>query len=232
MRVKLDKIFSFEAAHRVPGSSEKGDRLHGHSFMVELMVEGEVATDEGWLLDFGDIKKPFMPLLDELDHSYINEIDGMTDPSPDGIAKWIKERLSLQLECLTDVFVKVIGDNAFRPVVLPADRSKGLVGRIRFGFEAAQSLPQLPEDHPCRRLHGHSYSVEVGADNLDNLEEPLRELYDELDHRCLNDIPGLDMATCEVICGWIWKRLSREVDDLRVIVVQETDTARCIYYGE
>lgn len=232
MNVKLIKQFNFEAAHQVPGTGEKGSRLHGHGFLVELICEGPVECDEGWLVDFGDIKRPFMPLLEQLDHSYINEIEGMDDPSPEGIAQWIKQHMAPHLDCLADVIVSVEGDNAYVPVELPEDPRRGLPKRIRFTFEAAQSLPQLPDEHPCKRLHGHSYRVEIGAGDLQRLEPHVRALYDALDHRSLNDIEGLDMATCEVICGWMWQRLSKDVPDLNVIVVQETDTARCIHYGK
>jgi len=232
MQVRLIKEFYFEAAHAVPGSGVKGERLHGHSFRVELFVEGITEPEMGWLIDFGDIRRAFRPLLDQLDHSVINEIEGMDDPSLDGIAAWIKMRLALEIPQLADVLVTVQGDNYFNPVVLAADPLRDLPARVKFTFEAAQSLPQLPEGHPCRRMHGHSYRVEIGAGNLEGLDKPIRALYDDLDHRSLNDIAGLKYATCEVICKWIWDRLAQEVDDLTAVAVQETTTARCIYYGK
>lgn len=232
MKVTLIKEFYFEAAHSVCNSGATEESLHGHSFKVEIVLEGEVVTEEGWLIDFGVIKKHFLPLLEQLDHSHLNDIEGMDSTSPDGIAKWIRERMAPHLSCLKDIIVSVGGDNMFRPTVLPPDSTLGLPPRIRFTFEAAQSLPQLPDSHPCKRLHGHSYRVEVGAKDLNRIEEYLMYLYDELDHKSLNDIEGLNMATCEVLCEWIWKKLEKEVDDLTVVVVQETDSARCIYYGE
>ncbi|MBN2308826.1 MAG: 6-carboxytetrahydropterin synthase, partial [Candidatus Hydrogenedentes bacterium] len=92
-------------------------------------------------------------------------------------------------------------------------------------------LPQLPPEHPCSRLHGHSYRAEVGARDIEGLRPCLAQLYEELDHRCLNDLPGLERATCEVMCRWLWERLSPDVADLTAVVVQETDTSRCAYFG-
>jgi 6-pyruvoyltetrahydropterin/6-carboxytetrahydropterin synthase len=104
--------------------------------------------------------------------------------------------------------------------------------RVRLGFEAAHRLPTLPAGHKCRRLHGHSFSVEVGADHLSGIEKHLPGIYEALNRKYLNDIPGLENATSENLCGWIWERLAREVGDLRVVIVQETCTARCVYRGE
>ncbi|MDX9975257.1 MAG: 6-carboxytetrahydropterin synthase [FCB group bacterium] len=113
-----------------------------------------------------------------------------------------------------------------------ADTLHGLPARVGFGFEAAHRLPCLPDTHKCSRLHGHSFRVEVGAQSMQGLEGPLGALYEALDRRNLNEIPGLENATSEVMCGWIWERLAREVSGLRVVIVQETCTARCVYRGE
>ena len=231
MNVELVKEFYLEAAHRVPQSQGPGARLHGHSLKVEVVVQGEVDPEPGWLVDYGEIKLRFQPFYERLDHHYINEVHGMTDPSLAGIGAWIKERLAPGLPGLVDVRVSIVGDNRYDPGYVRADPDLNMPTRLRFSFEAAQSLPQLPREHPCHRLHGHSYRVEVGAEDFQALEPLLRELYDELDHRCLNDIDGLETATCEHICKWMWDRLSRRIGDLTVIVVQETSTSRCIYRG-
>jgi len=231
MRVKLVKTFVAEVAHRVPGSTGPGAQLHGHSLRIDLVVEGEVEREVGWLIDYGDIKRRFLPLYERLDHHYVNEIEGMVDPSFAGIAAWIRERLAPELPGLSGVHVTAVGHNRYCPTYLEPDPVLDLPARLRFTFEAAQSLPQLPPTHPCHRLHGHSYRIEVGADELDRLEPRLKEVYDELDHRFLNDVAGLGGATSERLAQWMWTRLSRTITDLSVVVVQETDTARCIYRG-
>jgi 6-pyruvoyltetrahydropterin/6-carboxytetrahydropterin synthase len=112
-----------------------------------------------------------------------------------------------------------------------------------FRFEAAHHLPMVPPEHKCHRVHGHSYVVEVcAAGEVDPVAgwlidfgeisarvEPL--LRQELDHRLLNDIPGLENATSEVLCSWLWKRLQPLVPHLAAITVHETCAARCTYRG-
>jgi 6-pyruvoyltetrahydropterin/6-carboxytetrahydropterin synthase len=226
MRVELTKECYMEAAHK----NERG--LHGHSYRIELVAEGEVDPDVGWLVDYGDIKRAFEPLYAQLDHAYLNDVAGMTDTSTEGVRAWILERLKPALPCVTDVRVSIVGERAFHPVELAADPARNLPRRLRFSFDAAQSLPNLPERHPCRRLHGHTYRVEVGAEDFDGLVEPLRKLHESLDHRYLNEVPGLDAATSERLCRWIWNGLRQKVQGLTIVVIQETATARCAYYGD
>ncbi len=73
--MELYADFRFEAAHRLPKVPEghKCARLHGHSYRVRITIEGDVDSDTGWIIDFDDIKKAFDPLLEQLDHHYLNE---------------------------------------------------------------------------------------------------------------------------------------------------------------
>lgn len=112
-----------------------------------------------------------------------------------------------------------------------------------YRFEAAHRLPMVPPDHKCARMHGHSFAIEVSLEGevdpklgwlvdfgeITAQVEPLLKL--ELDHRTLNDVPGLENPTSEVLCGWLWKRLSDRLPHLSAITVQETCTARCTYRG-
>jgi 6-pyruvoyltetrahydropterin/6-carboxytetrahydropterin synthase len=95
-----------------------------------------------------------------------------------------------------------------------------------FGFEAAHWLPTFPQGHKCRRLHGHSFRVEIAVEG-----KAFDPLHGELDHRCLNDIKGLENPTSEVLAAWLWKRLAPALPQLAEVVVQETCTARCEYRG-
>ena len=74
--MQVFREFTFEAAHRLPLVPEghKCSRLHGHSFRVEVHVDGPVDPQRGWVTDFGEIKEAFGPLHDELDHRYLNEV--------------------------------------------------------------------------------------------------------------------------------------------------------------
>ena len=107
MRVELIKSFTFESAHRLPKTPEghKCRRLHGHSFKVDVEVEGEVDEEAGWLIDYGDIKAAFQPLWRELDHHYLNEIEGLENPTSENLARWIWVRLKPQLPLLSRVVV-------------------------------------------------------------------------------------------------------------------------------
>lgn len=232
MRVELVKMYTVEAAHRSFEPGGAGGRLHGHTFRIEIVVAGEVDPVTGWLIDFGDISRAFGPIRDRLDHSCLNEIEGIGNASLSELAGWVKERLEPHLPMLKDVRVTVEGERMFRAAELDADPVRNLPKRLAFTFAAAQSLPHLPEGHPCRKLHGHTYRVEVGARDLGRLACQLRALHTLLDHGNLNDVPGLDAATSERLCGWIWRQLAEVVDDLTVVVIQETDSSRCIYYGE
>ncbi|HVA89918.1 MAG TPA: 6-carboxytetrahydropterin synthase QueD, partial [Chloroflexota bacterium] len=81
--MEIFKEFTFEAAHRLPNlpAGHKCTRLHGHSFRVAVHVAGPVAEREGWVLDFADIRSAFQPIKDQLDHYYLNEIEGLENPT-------------------------------------------------------------------------------------------------------------------------------------------------------
>lgn len=232
MNVELVKEYYVEAAHCARECGVNGEKqLHGHSFKIEIVVAGPVESEYDWLIDFGDISRAFEPLRKQLDHGNLDEIAGLDDASFEGIAAWIDKNLRPALALLKEVRVTTPGDDGFNVRELDEDLFRNLPRRLRFSFEAAQSLPQLPEGHPCRGLHGHTYYIEVGAEDLMRLQNHLRAVYDALDHRYLNDVPGLGAATSERICKWIWDFVSKSVDDLNVVIVQETRTARCIYRG-
>ncbi len=108
MVTTLFKDFNFEAAHRLPNAPEghKCARLHGHSFMVRIEVTGEVDPYTGWVMDFSDIKAAFKPILDSLDHYYLNDIEGLENPTSEVLAHWIWQRLKPSLPLLSAIRVK------------------------------------------------------------------------------------------------------------------------------
>jgi len=107
MRVRLTKTFHFEAAHDLPTFPEghKCRRLHGHSFRFDVIVEGEVDPAKGYLIDYGDIKRVTDPLVRRLDHYYLNEIEGLSNPTAENLARWIYERLKPELPLLKSIVV-------------------------------------------------------------------------------------------------------------------------------
>ena len=114
--------------------------------------------------------------------------------------------------------------------------------RRTFQFEAAHLLPRLPEGHKCRRLHGHSFTCEVAVSgecdpelgwlmDYADIKAAFQPIWESLDHRYLNEIPGLENPTSEVVAAWIWQALKPRLPLLVEVVVAETCTARCIYRG-
>jgi 6-pyruvoyltetrahydropterin/6-carboxytetrahydropterin synthase len=111
-----------------------------------------------------------------------------------------------------------------------------------FRFEAAHRLPNLPGDHKCARLHGHSFVVAVHitgsvdpvagwvADFAD-IRAAFAPLHAQLDHYYLNEVPGLENPTSEILARWIWERLA-PVLPLSAVAVKETCMSGVIYRGE
>jgi 6-pyruvoyltetrahydropterin/6-carboxytetrahydropterin synthase len=111
-----------------------------------------------------------------------------------------------------------------------------------FGFEAAHYLPESPEGHKCRRLHGHSFRVGIHVEGevdpargwvLDFAEigaafAPLHEI---LDHRLLNEVSGLENPTSENLAVWLWERLAGPLPGLSRVTVRETCDTACSYCG-
>jgi len=106
--VEIFKEFTFEAAHRLPHvpAGHKCARLHGHSYRVTLHVRGPVGQESGWIMDFAELSEAFNPLLTQLDHSYLNEVEGLSNPTSENLARWIWQRMRPRLHQLTQVMVR------------------------------------------------------------------------------------------------------------------------------
>jgi len=112
-----------------------------------------------------------------------------------------------------------------------------------FSIEAAHWLPNVPAGHKCGRLHGHSFHIELHVSGpvdpklgwvLDfaDIKQAFKGIEDQIDHRCLNEVAGLENPTSENLCRWLWQKLKPELTTLSKIVVKETCTSGCIYSGE
>lgn len=106
--MEVYKDFRFEAAHRLPNAPEghKCRRLHGHSYRVSVRVEGKLQQPEGWVLDFARIGDAFAPVREQLDHYYLNEIEGLENPTSENLARWIWDRLAPELPGLSCVSIE------------------------------------------------------------------------------------------------------------------------------
>jgi 6-pyruvoyltetrahydropterin/6-carboxytetrahydropterin synthase len=105
--MKVVQCFTFEAAHRLPAvpPTHRCYRLHGHSYRVALALEGPVDPVTGFVMDFFEIEDAFAPLRTQLDHHYLNEVDGLQNPTAENIAIWIWQRIKPALPLLTAVTV-------------------------------------------------------------------------------------------------------------------------------
>lgn len=108
----------------------------------------------------------------------------------------------------------------------------------KFDFEAAQHLPSFPVGHKCRQIHGHSFILEVSVTGTVDPQSGLfydhgkiaaevRPLIEKLDHTSLNDTPGLENPTLEVMLKWFWDKLSPRLPGLSEITLHETPRASC-----
>ena len=107
MYVRLVKTFTFEAAHRLPSfpDGHKCRRLHGHSYRVDVVVAGEVDPAKGYLIDFGELKAACEPVRARLDHYYLNEIEGLENPTAEVLAAWIWAQLEPALPQLAEIII-------------------------------------------------------------------------------------------------------------------------------
>ncbi|MFL6450933.1 MAG: 6-carboxytetrahydropterin synthase QueD [Bryobacteraceae bacterium] len=106
--MEIFKEFTIEAAHRLPNVpvGHKCGRLHGHSFRIELHVTGPIREPFGWVIDFAEIKMAFRPIEDRLDHNYLNEVEGLENPTSENIARWIWSQLRATLPGMSKIVVR------------------------------------------------------------------------------------------------------------------------------
>jgi 6-pyruvoyltetrahydropterin/6-carboxytetrahydropterin synthase len=106
--MEIFKEFTIEAAHRLPNAppGHKCGRLHGHSFRIQVHVGGPIDPKLGWIIDFADIKEAFKPMEEQLDHHYLNEIEGLENPTSEHLARWLWKRLHPVVPALSKIVVQ------------------------------------------------------------------------------------------------------------------------------
>ncbi len=111
-----------------------------------------------------------------------------------------------------------------------------------FKFDAAHSLPNVPSDHKCAGLHGHTYRVDVHVTgevdpdsgwvmDFGDIKRAVQPVIDRLDHRLMNEIEGLSNSTSELLGHWLWERIRPNLPGLSAVIVYETEASKCIYRG-
>lgn len=225
----------FEAARQVQvfPKGHRSANLHGHSFLAR--VRAEISND--WAAFPGAELETLACRLQKavapLDYASLNAT--VEVPTDENIARWVRERLDLS--AVESVGVQSTAEQG-------ADLDRGQHAHIwrRFRFEAAHQLPNVPAGHKCGRMHGHGFEVILHVDqdlgdrdlglDFDYLAECWAPLQAELHHACLNDIPGLENPTSEILAAWIWKRLKPDLPQLSWVTTYETHTAGCHYDGK
>lgn len=106
--MEIFKVFHIDAAHRLPNvpAGHKCANKHGHSFLIEIHLSGEVDPKFGWIMDFADIVRAFQPINDQLDHKYLNDIEGLENPTSENLAHWIWQRLQPSLPQLSKIIIQ------------------------------------------------------------------------------------------------------------------------------
>ncbi len=207
--VHIWRRFRFEAAHwlpHVPAGHPCG-RLHGHGFEVVLHLDQD-AAEEGRGPDRAGLAGLWAPLQHELHHACLNDIAGLENPTSELLAHWIWRRLEPCLRGLSWVSVYETGT-----VGCHYDGEHFRIWKER-PFEAALRLPRAPEGDPRRRWHGHSYRLRLHLTApLDGLlgwtvdygdvKALFQPVYEQLDHRPLNDLPGLGEPDASALALWI-----------------------------
>lgn len=107
MRCQLSRDYHFEAAHRLPRvpATHKCSRVHGHSYHITITLSGAIDSDMGWLVDFSDIDRVIDPVIARLDHTLLNEIPGLENPTSELLAVWLWREIQPRLAGLTEVMV-------------------------------------------------------------------------------------------------------------------------------
>lgn len=112
-----------------------------------------------------------------------------------------------------------------------------------FSIDCAHSLPNVPENHKCRNVHGHTYLIKIFVEDelhpelawvmdFTDIKAAFEPIKETLDHQYLNDIPGLENPTAENLAIWIWQALLAKLPNLTEIWVYETPTSGCVYKGQ
>ena len=224
----------FEAARRISilANGHPSRRLHGHSFLAR--VRADLPPDWAPFPDAetGALTEALKTCVAALDYRDLNE--QLPIPTDENLARWVRE-------CLAVPGIETVGVQSTRDQGADLDEHDQVHVWRRFRFEAAHQLPNVPEGHQCGRMHGHGFEVilhanqdiagrDLGVD-FDYLEAIWAPVQAELHYACLNDIPGLENPTSELLARWVWERIKPALPPLSWVTVYETSTAGCHYDG-
>lgn len=239
MRMTAETVFTVasckvEAARQVGilPDGHKCRALHGHSFLISAFAElpADWASFEG--AEVIDLSKQLEECTSALNYQLLN--DTIDIPTDENIARWIRARLDVP-----GVDRIAVQSTCNQGVDLDAHGNAHVWRRYR--FQSAHKLPNVPLGHKCGRLHGHGFEVIVHANqdigtkdisiDYDLLDEIWAPFHYQLNYKYLNDIPGLENPTSEVIAAWLWKQLKQRLPELSWVTVFETGSCGANFDG-
>lgn len=224
----------FEAARQVTilPAGHRSRRLHGHSFLAKVRAK----LPSGWAsfpgAEAAALRDKLAGCIAPLDYQILN--DEFAQPTDENIARWIRARLNIPE-------IDSVGIQSTQHEGVDLDRSGQAHAWRRYIFESAHQLPNVPPGHKCGNMHGHGFEVIVHANqdlgdkalsiDYDRLDELWAPIHAQLHLACLNDIPGLENPTSELIGNWIWGRLKPRLPELSWVTVYETATCGAHFDG-
>ena len=222
---------AFQAARQLdalPAGHPSG-RLHGHGFVAKVRCE----LPAGWArFQSGEVdrlRNELQACVGVLDHRLLNE--HLQRPSDANLAAWVRDRLALPGR--VDVGVQ---STAQCGADLDATGRKRLWRR--YAFHSAHRLPHVPLGHKCGTMHGHGFEAIVHASDSgsglshDDLDAIWAPLHFQLNYGCLNDLPGLENPTSELLASWLWERIAPQLPGLSAITVFETGSCGAVFDGQ
>lgn len=225
----------FEAARQLPNLPDKHHQrqLHGHSFVAKIYAPPSSNWQSFPADENGRLKQSLQQVLAPLNYAYLNNT--IATPSDENLAFWLRSQFAA--DTLSHVSIQSTDQQG-----VDLDQDNRLQLWRRYRFEAAHQLPNVPAGHQCGRMHGHGFEVIIharqdlndnnNAMNFEVIDRSWQSLHEQLHLSCLNDIPGLENPTSELLAAWIWDRLSPELTSLSWVTVHETKTSGCRYDGK
>ncbi len=225
----------FESARKVTLLAEghRSRRLHGHSFLARVRV----AIPPGWAGfpggEVDQLREALARCIAPLDYQLLNE--RIEQPTDENLARWVRSQLDVP-------GIEQVGIQSTLHEGADIDRNEhGHIWR-RYVFESAHRLPNVAPGHKCGRMHGHGFAVilharvalkqrDIGID-YEHLDECWAPLHAEFHQACLNDIPGLENPTSELIGSYLWHRLKPVLPELSWVTVYETATCGAHFDGQ
>ena len=225
----------FEAARHVDilPVGHRSRRLHGHSFMAQVRCD----LPDGWARFPGGevdrLRETLESRIALLDYRLLNE--QVQQPTDENLARWVRAHLDVP-------GIEQVGIQSTPHEGVDLDGQGHAHVWRRYVFQSAHRLPNVALGHKCGRMHGHGFEVIVHADqevgqrdlsiDYDHLDELWAPIHMELNYACLNDLPGLQNPTSEVLSSWIWNRLKPQLLELSWVTVYETASCGANYDGE